>query len=332
MARLARPPHAVLIAVVVACALGAPSAHADSDRLAQARTALDEVKFDDAQRLLVGALEEGGNSPAAVREIYQLSASTAVVLGQRDVGEQYYRRWLALDPSASLSSDVAPKLREPFDAARSYVAAHGRLVTAAVRADTTLIEVRVTSDPLAMARSARLVVYGDTPVPAGTSLSVARTAQLITSGPEAARVEVLDEHGNVLALHDVPEAAPAHRPTAAPGIPTSPQRTTSKTWLAFGIPAAVGVGVALGFGTAAYVSAVELDESIEDSGKHFFTDVEAREGRIKTFTWIAGGGLAAGIVLGIPAAILYFRTPPDQRQVIPFLTDGGAGVSVSGRY
>jgi len=63
------------LAVVAVLALATP-AHADNPKLEQARKAIDEVRFDDAQRLLVGALADGGNSPSGVREIYKLSAST----------------------------------------------------------------------------------------------------------------------------------------------------------------------------------------------------------------------------------------------------------------
>ena len=92
----------------------AGSARGDTAKLARARQAIETLQYDTAQKLLIDALDDGANSPADVAEIYRLSASTAVVLESGDVAEQYYRRWLALDPTASLSSDLAPKIRDPF--------------------------------------------------------------------------------------------------------------------------------------------------------------------------------------------------------------------------
>lgn len=112
------------LVVCALCALAAP-ARADSSKLAQARQAIAEVRYTEAQGLLVAALQEGGNSPAAVAEIYQLSARAAAVLREPDLAQQYYCRWLALDPDARLPDGEAPKLRERFVAAQAYMAAHG---------------------------------------------------------------------------------------------------------------------------------------------------------------------------------------------------------------
>ncbi|HEV7558560.1 MAG TPA: hypothetical protein VGO00_23985, partial [Kofleriaceae bacterium] len=103
-------------------------AYAGSSKLAEARDAIAAVRYNDAQPLLAAALDEGGNHPAEVIEIYRLSASTAIVLGQPDVADQFYRRWLALAPDATLPDTVAPKLREPFKVAQLYMASRGRLV------------------------------------------------------------------------------------------------------------------------------------------------------------------------------------------------------------
>ncbi len=208
---------------VVTMLVIAATAHADSPKLEQARRAIDEVRFDDAQRLLVGALAEGGNSPAAVREIYKLSASTAVVLGQREVGEQNYRRWLALDASASIGADVAPKLREPFEAAQAYIAAHGRLAATATRVSASDLDIVVT-DPLAMAVSATII--GSRPVP----LSTERRARLAPSGAGTVRVAVLDDHGNRL-LELQTAAAPVAVQPATPAVRPAPPRPTDATFL-----------------------------------------------------------------------------------------------------
>ena len=135
---------------LLASTLAVRGAFAEPVKLGEARTALAAVQYDKARGLLVAALKEGTATPAEVAEIYRLSASTATVLGDRELAEQYYRRWLALDPSAALSSSVAPKLREPFVAAQAYIGAHGPLSVKAQR-HAAHIAVIIEADPLAMA-------------------------------------------------------------------------------------------------------------------------------------------------------------------------------------
>jgi hypothetical protein len=195
---------APLIALLLALSAAIP-AYADSPKLVDARRAVEAVDYEAARRLLLEALRDGDNSPAAVGEIYRLSARAAIVLGERDLAEQYYRRWLAIDPAAALPGDTAPKLREPFVAAQAYIAAHGRLVARASRTSTGEIDVELVADPLAMARAAAALGAGrSTPVPFGGN----RKAHLASS----TRVAIVDDTGNRLLELDV---APV--PTGARG-------------------------------------------------------------------------------------------------------------------
>jgi hypothetical protein len=203
---------ALAAALALATASTAP-ARADSPKLADARRAVEAVDYDAARRLLLEALRDGGNSPAAVGEIYRLLARAAVVLDDRNVAEQYYRRWLAIDPAAALPADAAPKLREPFIAAQSYIAAHGRLLARAQRAPTGEIDVEIVADPLAMARAARALDSAPSaPSPFGSD----RRARL----PSGARVAILDDNGNRL-LELEPSAAPVAAATGASSTGTS---------------------------------------------------------------------------------------------------------------
>lgn len=309
--------------VLVAALALSSLAHADSPRLAQARAAIDEVKLDEAQRLLVGALQEGRNSPAAVREIYRLAGDTSVALGQREVGEQYYRRWLALEPAATMSSDVSPKLREPFDAARAYIAAHGSLVVRAARGSDSEVVLEVSSDPLAMVRSAQLGGQGAVAL-SGGKIRLAATAA-------AARAEVLDEYGNILVELDIAPAPAVVRQT--PVMPDAPRAEprSSRAWLGLAIPSVVCFAVAFGFGTAAVAVRGDIDADLEDSGKHYFSEIDKRVQQMRTFTWISAGSAALGVVLAIPAAVLFARRSND-REVVPFVSADGGGVSVLGRF
>jgi hypothetical protein len=316
----------VVIRIVVLLVLGlAMVARADSPKLAEGRKAIDEVRYDDAQRLLVAALEEGDNSPAAMREIYRLSASTAVVMGQSEVGEQYYRRWLALDPSATLSSDVAPKLREPFDAARAYIAAHGGLEISGSRTSPTELQIEIVSDPLAMVRAARLGPAGQ---PAAFG---AQRRMRLAVAAETAHIAIVDHYGNTLLELEV---APGTGPLVEPRRETmpSPKPKQSRTWLAFGVPAAILIAGGLGVGTYAYLQWQVANENSADSSQHFFTDVDADVSQSRTLGYVAGGVAAVGVSLAIPAAILFLRSTESRTQVTPLAGGGTTGLAVTTRF
>ena len=109
-------------AVAIALLAMATRAYADDAKLAQARAAIEAVRYDEARPLLDEALRTGGNSPAAVTLIYQLSATTAIVLGDKQAAARFYRHWLVLDPRAALPRDAGDKFREPFVAALDELA------------------------------------------------------------------------------------------------------------------------------------------------------------------------------------------------------------------
>lgn len=311
---------------VVTAVLAAASAHADSPRLAQARRAVEAVDYDDARRLLLEALHDGGNSPAALGEIYRLSARAAIVLGQRDVAEQYYRRWLAIDPDAALPGDAAPKLREPFIAAQAYIAAHGRLLARAQRASTGEIDVELIADPLAMARAAA-VLDPDDPAPAARPVAFGadRRAHLAAG----ARAAILDDSGNRLLELDL--AAPAAAPPAEPAASDTPLSTDG--WLPWAIPTGLFGLVAAGFGIAAISSYQRAESITTDSGQYHLSDAEDNRRRGRTFLWITGGAGAATLVCGIPTAIYYLRARERARTTVaPTGGNGQLGIAVIGRF
>lgn len=314
--------RAALVVVLLAAAI-AP-ARGDSPKLADARRAVEAVDYDTARRLLLEALRDGDNSPAALGEIYRLSARAAVVLGERDVAEQYYRRWLAIDPAAALPADTAPKLREPFVAAQAYIAAHGRLLARAGRAATGEVDVELVSDPLAMARAASALDAGEpTPVAFGSD----HRARL----PAGTRVAILDEAGNHLLDLAIAPSEPASRPAAAtPGLD---ERSWTRRWTTWAIPTgAVGL-VGLGFGVAALASYDSARMTTDKSGAHSLSEAQDSVRHARTFAWIAAGAGALAAALAIPTAI-YFFDERGQRgaALVPAAGDGHAGLAVVGRF
>ena len=304
------------VLVVLACL--ASVAHADSPKLARARQAIDAVKYDDAQTLLVDALKDGGNSPAAVAEIYRLSASTAVVLDRRDLAEQYYRRWLALDPAATLSSDLAPKIREPFVKAQAYMNAHGRLVAKVTRT-ASAITVRIENDPLDMASAATLGT--GTPVKLDGD---ARAAFQSTAGTEVA---ILDEYGNRLVELEVPAAAAA----AVPEVRRE-TRTREVSLLRRGKVWTIAAGVTLGGGLVLGYLANREDDDVQrlatNSNMHSFADWQSARDRRDRYALVANSLFIATGALAATAAIM-FATQPSETVIVPAASSDGVGVTIT---
>jgi hypothetical protein len=323
---------ALALVAAFGLALAAAPARADSPHLAEARRAIEAVDYEAARRLLVEALGDGDNSPAAMREIYRLSARAAVVLDQRELAEQYYRRWLAIDPDAALPDDTAPKLREPFVAAESYIAAHGRLRATARRTPSGELDVELIADPLAMAHAATVVE------PAGAA-PVGFGAEHRAHLAAGARIAILDDRGNRLVELD-PEpialaapaapAAPAGPPAGPPGPDDAPPWT--RRWLTWTIPTGVFALGAAGFGIASIASYAHAHTITDHSGAYHLSDAQDSVHRGQLFAWITIGAGAATIACAIPAAIYLARDVRHRRAITPTVAPGQLGVAVIGRF
>lgn len=297
----------------------------DNPSLAAARRAVSDVRYDDAQPLLVEALKRGDNAPAAVVEIYQLSAATATVLGQRELAEQYYRRWLALEPNAALPADASPRLRAPFSAAQAYMVAQGRLELRAERAPDGSVTVTLVSDPLAMVRAVAPVVGGTrgTPQP----LSTTATASFGGERPPSA-VVVIDEHGNALRI--VAMAPPAATVREPPPIerPVEPRLPIVRRWQSWAIAAGITAAVGGGFTIDGALARRRLDDILAANRDHFFAEAEAERVRYQRSTLIGDIGLGVAGALAVVVVVLYARrprSPPLQAWAMP----GGLGVAAS---
>jgi len=300
------------VAIALCLALAASHARADSPRLAEARRAVDAVAYDDAQRLLVAALQDGDNAPAALGEIYELSARTAVVLDHPELAEQFYRRWLAIDPGATLPTDSAPKLRMRFEAAQAYIAGHGHLTARAVRTGGGIV-LTVTLDPLHLARAARaLDVPGATPI----ALGVDSTVRL----PDARRIALLDDAGNHLRELEI-----AAEPPRAP----PPERPWLHRWSAWAVPTAAFGALSIGLGLAARGAQQDAEARVARSGVFRKADVDADVDRARTYGWLTAGSTALTVACAIPTAILLARrhTQPGVA-VLPLTAPSTLGLSL----
>lgn len=307
----------LVVAVVVAAAA---TAYADSPHVAEARRAVDEVRYDDAQKLLVAAIQDGTNSPAAMIEIYELSATTAVVLDQKELAEQYYRRLLALQPGFVLADDVAPKLREPFVAAQAYLAAHGKLAVTATRTATG-VDVEVT-DPLGMAA-------GAAPLGGATVALDHGVATIATTDP-AASIAIVDDRGNQLVI--VPPEAITTAPLPAVHGPVidrpAPRAAWYRRWTTWAIPTAAVAAIGTGFAIDAHLADNRLADILAHSGDHDFGDAESARARRDRSALLANISFATAGALAIVTAIVFVTRPHGGPTVIPTATADGAGVVV----
>jgi hypothetical protein len=347
-----------LLAVAAAVALAAvPAARADERALAEARAAIKQVKYDRAQAILVEALRAGGHTPAELAEVLQLAGTTAIVLGQRDVGEQYFRQWLALAPDATLPAGVSPKLREAFVAAQAAMVALGRLEVQVRATGRGTLDVEVVRDPLRQVAAVATVT--------ARGLGAARPligARLELTGADVTAVQVLDVHGNQLRVIDragfepapTPDpssdpspapspdpsatapSAPVHVPAAITSDRTAPARSsrrpTLRAWTTWAIPTAVTAGVGLGFTLYAQAARDERDRLFREPGGQFLEEyqvaVEAAEDRqlIGNLAFVATG------VLAVTGAVLVLTWHPAPVSVAPRVDGDGGGVILTATW
>jgi hypothetical protein len=326
-----------VLAAALLVTIGAP-AHADA--LADARAAIDAVRYDEARALLDRALAEGGNSPAATAEIHRLLATTLVVLGDPPAAQTHYRRWLAIDPQGALPTTAAAKLREPFLAAQAYVREHGPLAAAIAARRATAVEVDLATNPDGLAAYA---------APAGATraawvpITAARVEVPITD--EHATIALLDEHGNQLALLSLapePPGDPAAATTAAAAAdPSSPAPRTDtaapaaplyRRWQLWAVPAGLFLAGGGYFTYAALQAQDDLEAIADTRGEHFLADYEAALDRRDRSRTLAALLLGAGAACAITSVVM-IATRQDRRvDVTVDLAPTSAGVWVRGAF
>lgn len=311
------------------------SARADSARLAEARRAVEEVRYDRAEELLGAALRDGGNAPETMLEIYKLAAITAVVLGKEELAEQYYRRLLSLDPKAKLDEGVAPKFKRPFAAAQAHVNAHGALRVRTRRADRA-VEVVIDSDPLSMVAAVALHDGGGDGKPARFTPERRAVVPLgdDDAGGEGGELVLLDELGNELQALPVPAAE-----VVLPEPPARKERPSAKpsflrTWWIWTIPATASLGVGIVTGLQSQQASADLDALLRTPNPYYGqADYLKRLSRQRAT--IANISFAAAGVFAIVAGVMLVTRPSDKKPpataLAPMLGgDGTVGVSLSG--
>lgn len=221
---------------------------------------------------------------------YSHLGTAAAAHGQREVAERYFRRWLAIEPGASLPEDASPAAREAFTAAQVYMAARSPL-TARAEIHARKVEVVIVSDPLVMV--AAVSIDG-----VRHELGADHRARAEASGRRAA-VALLDERGNHLVEL---EAVSLDEPLGLTSERPKPALVRQPTaWL---VPA-VGFGLAgATFAFEAHQQQNQLEHLV--MGTRIYNDVQDRHDR---YVRIAEVAVAAAGACAITAAVMYFVEP-----------------------
>jgi len=87
--------------------------------LAQAATAYDEMRLDDARAALDRAMRDPSNTRSHLVEIFRLQGLVEASIGQPIAAKRAFAEMLVLAPDARLADDLSPKIVGAFDAARA---------------------------------------------------------------------------------------------------------------------------------------------------------------------------------------------------------------------
>ena len=253
------------------------------------------------------------------------------MLKHNDIAEQYFRRWLALDPAGALPDGASPKLVEPFTEARAYIGANGRLEANVEAKSANLAVVFVRSDPLAMAATAH--VDGGPPV----AFSAAHDAQLDVSTVTAVSVTIDDEYGNHLLVLTVPlfhqqEWHDQPPPPEPHPIDTPPRVSPLRLSLKYFIVGGVGVAGAAAFATLAAFANQDVNDVVANSSTHYYDDIngpKATRDRDLLIAYGFGALAAVGVTVGI---VVYVNASGDHYAVVPTATADRAGFALTGRW
>ena len=303
-----------------------------ADPLADARAAMDELRFDQALVALDAAERSGANGPGQMVDLARMRGQALASMGRADEAVTAFRRWLALEPHASLPDGSSPKIARPFEQAQKLA------VPLKVHHDVSaagVVTLYVDADPLNMVAGARARFRNR----AGIEQTVEGrgTAKVPLVMPAGVRLEVvlaaIDRYGN--RLDEIPGVvieAGAAPPTAVDehGEPTASPPLWSRWWLWGGAAVAVaGAGVAFGVLASGAEDDVKRLNMQSTTMPIDFAQAKAREDDAHTDALLANISFGVAGALAITSAILLYR---DQTTVVATPTRGGAAVSVSVRF
>ncbi len=317
---------------------------ASADALARARTALADLRYEEAYPLFLEAWRDGDRSPGELRLLFQLAGQVAATLGDEDAAREHFARLKSLDPEARLPEGISPKIAIHFD----QVEVAPLVVRAEVRMEPSPVAiVIVDSDPLGMVRGARATFKTPRGEPRFVEGRGRRRIELPL--PSAPRLEIviaaLDLYENRLVelgtdtpyVIEPPEAKrqititpPPPDPVPATGSrPDSDHRGAPlyAHWGLWGSLSVVSGGLGVFFGLRARSDQNELDALNSMSSDHDFREALAVEDSLRRNAVTANMAFALSGASAVAAVILAVvhrsEDDPPRARLTPGLAPGG---------
>jgi len=252
-----------LSTTLLASLLAATASAQGTDPLVAAEQAYMEVDFERTAELARAALASGQLTHDRLVRVYELLGVSLAAQGEEEASRDAYVKMLALDPEATVDTNLAPRLRSPFMEARGFWATRSD----SLDVDVTLVRARrglriQLNDPLDMAVEIRVLtrVHGTYEEMDEERLPAAPSHLVEVEGlPEVDQIEyvvqVLDGDGNRIlerGTEDVPNVVGREpQPVGAPvegGAAEGGGGAPTWLWVALGVVAAAGLGVGLYYG------------------------------------------------------------------------------------
>lgn len=312
-------PARILCLIVVIAVSGSARADRTAPELASAAAdALHQLRYADAVSLADEAWRRGESQPDELRALFALAGRAAASLGDAAAARAWFKRWLSIEPTATLPPGTSPKIVALLDQARAGLA-DTAIAARATRRDRA-IAIEVAEDPMTLVHAARL---------GAERVALTDGAATLPAAPAGGELELLDRHGNIVAI--VAIVAITEAPRATPRIDAAPVRAGRPwyaKWPAWGI--ATGALAAAHFGARWVMSdtAAKIEKYNTESSQHQYTEVQSlvRRGELaQKVGYITAGGVLVTAVVG---TVFYFRARGESRfSVAP----SGSGVQATWR-
>jgi len=296
------------LAVLLVCAL-AGTAAADEDRLERARSAAEDLRFEEAARQLDEAWRAGSADPVRVRDIAALAGETSATMGDAPAAMRWFALLAAMDPDAALDPGTSPKVSALLEEARAGL--RGARFAVRARFDRARRTVRLSPiDPLGAVAEIRI------------SGGAAHSGHLDLPWRRASlAIELVDAHGNVLhresrAIGTLPVATAG---ASRAGVAVRP--SWYARWPTWAITAGA-LGVTAGvLGLTSAATSRELESLHDESDMHQAREALALERRMQRTAIAAQVTGAAAVIAAGVVGVCWRR----ERSAIvtPMAVDGG---------
>jgi hypothetical protein len=298
---------AVLLLAVLQAAAASPA-----DTLAKARAEAKSLEFGAALSMAHEALEAGGADPKLTAQIHAFTGEMAAALGDRDLAKSEFARALELDPNLLLDASASPRIREPFEDARSHGGQRALTVQVTSARDANgkiTSDVTTAGDVLSMVAGFELEFESNGRFSPVKWPSTSPRREWECQGPCRYFVVALDKFGNQLAsagdraapltpVSLVPQVAEVLPPAeAVSAAPASPWYTHAGPYLAAG--AVVLAALAVFFGAQFDSEQRQLTTVVAQRSSHLMSEATSLDSsRQRDHTLLFVTSIAAVLAAG----------------------------------